>query len=178
MRSTLRTRHGSIGLSWLLALALSTTVASAKAPTLGQQAPALVATTLDGQHFDLAALRGKVVIVNFWATWCTPCRAEMPAIDAFYRAHRDEGLVVLAVSLDDAADAKQVRAVMSEFAFPAAMYKDAKASGYGRMARLPLSFVIDRDGVLRRDAWKAAPALDAAALEREVLPLLRTPQKS
>jgi thiol-disulfide isomerase/thioredoxin len=163
-----------LSIAWLLALP-----AAAKAPKLGQPAPPLTATTLDGRAFSLADARGKVVIVNFWATWCTPCRAEMPAIDAFYRAHRDEGLVVIAVSLDDPSDLPEVQRVMREFAFPAALYTQAKAGGYGRMARLPLSFVVDRDGVLRRDAWKAAPTLDAAALEREVLPLLRAPpQKS
>ncbi len=58
---------------------------------VGQPAPALVAQELSGQTFDLAAQRGKVVVINFWATWCPPCRKEMPALDAFYRKYHSQG---------------------------------------------------------------------------------------
>ena len=128
---------------------------------------------LDGSHFVLAEQRGKVVLVNFWATWCVPCRAEMPAIDAFYKAHRDQGLVVVAISLDDPADLAQVKLAMSRLSFPTALISQTQAKGYGRLWRMPLTFVVDREGILRRNAWKAAPKIDAASLDAEVLPLLR-----
>ena len=57
-------------------------------PEIGKAAPALVVTALDGQTFDLAKLKGKVVLVNYWATWCAPCRKDLPKLDAFYRSHR------------------------------------------------------------------------------------------
>src|SRR5258708_2223417 len=87
----------------------------------GKPAPALEAKLLDGTSFSLHDAAGKVVVINFWATWCAPCRAEMPALDAFYRKHRDEGLVVLAVSMDDPESEAKVRAVMKAFSFPAAL---------------------------------------------------------
>jgi cytochrome c biogenesis protein CcmG/thiol:disulfide interchange protein DsbE len=147
----------------------------AKTPKAGEPAPAIEATTLDGAHFSLAGEHGKVVIVHFWATWCAPCRAEMPVLDAYYRAHHAQGVDVLAINLDDADQLGAVKQVMSAFAYPAARYADSKAPGYGRIWRLPLTFVIDRDGTLRRDAWTAAPKVDAAVLDAEVTPLLGVP---
>jgi thiol-disulfide isomerase/thioredoxin len=144
-----------------------------KGPEVGKPAPMVEAKLLDGSTFDLAAMPGKVVIVHFWATWCAPCRVEMPALDAFYRAHKPEGLAVVAISLDTHDDLDKVKAVMREFGFPAALLGNAKANGYGRIWRVPLTFVIDRRGVLRRDGFAANPTIDAATLDRDVLPLLR-----
>ena len=70
------------------------------APVLNEAAPPLVVTTLDGQTFDLSNLRGKVVLVNYWATWCAPCRKEMPTLDAFYRRYRSQGLELIGISVD------------------------------------------------------------------------------
>ena len=158
----------------LLAVMLSGSVfcAAAKTPTAGEPAPAIEATTWDGGHFSLAAAHGRVVIVHFWASWCTPCRLEMPVLDAYYRQHHAEGVDVLAINLDDKDALPEAREAMKPFAFPAASYADSKVSGYGRVVHLPLTFVIDRDGILRRNAWKAAPTVDAAVLEREVTPLV------
>lgn len=161
----------------LLAALFSVTAfcAAAKTPKAGEPAPAIEATTWDGGHFSLAAEKGRVVIVHFWASWCTPCRLEMPILDAYYRKHRGEGVDVLAINLDDKDALPEAHAAMQGFAYPAASYADTKAAGYGRVVHLPLTFVIDRDGVLRRNAWTAAPTVDAAVLEREVTPLLGGP---
>jgi peroxiredoxin len=158
-----------------LLLLMASPAAAAKAPQAGQPAPQIEATTIQGVPFVLAEHRGQVVLVNFWATWCLPCRAEMPAIDAFYRTHRDQGLVVIAISMDEPADLALVRQAMSGFAFPTALISQTQAKGYGRLWRMPLTFVVDRDGILRRNAWKAAPKIDAATLDAEVLPLLLKP---
>ena len=156
----------------LLVLSCIAGSAGAKGLAVGEPAPTIEATLLDGSRFSLADMRGKVVVVNVWATWCGPCRAEMPALEAFYQAHRDQGLVVLAISADDRSDIDKVRAVMRDFTYPAAMARDSKIGGYGRLWRVPLTFVIDRDGVLRRDGFKSAPTIDASVLHQDVLPLL------
>jgi thiol-disulfide isomerase/thioredoxin len=159
----------------LMAGAAATALASPRAWAIaeGKPAPPFSATLFDGRAFSLADARGKVVMVNFWATWCAPCRAEMPAIDAFFRAHRDDGLVVIAVSMDRAADEAKARAAMNDYAFGAAFAKDASFKDYGRIWRLPLTFVVDRAGVLRKDDWYEDPGIDAAKLDAVVLPLLQ-----
>src|SRR5580704_17172136 len=93
---------------------------------IGQPAPALVAQELDGQTFDLSAQRGKVVIVNFWATWCPHCREEMPALDAFYRRYHGQGLEMIGVSTDRPRDRSDVTKVMQSYSYPAALLDDAK----------------------------------------------------
>jgi len=140
----------------------------------GEAAPALEAKLLDGRSFSLAAESGKVVIVNFWATWCEPCRAEMPALDAYYQKHKDEGLEVVAISMDQPSDDAKVREVMRAFHFDAGLGRDAHFHGYGRIWRLPLTFVIDRKGVLRKDGWYGDPGIDLPLLDKIVTPLLST----
>ncbi len=146
--------------------------AALAAPAVGEAAPALAAETLDGRAFDLAALRGKVVIVNFWATWCPPCREEMPALDAFYRRYRDKGLELIGLSADSAHDAEEVRQVMRAYAYPAAMLGKARANGFGAPRILPVSYVVDANGVLRAILRPDKIAITEDSLARTLLPLL------
>ena len=159
----------------VFACALASTVSSASArdAEVGKPAPPIVARTLSGDQFSLAAQRGTVVIINVWATWCGPCRAEMPALDAFYKKHRADGLALLAVSADVASDLPQVREVMKNYGFPAAVISEAQMSGYGRMRQIPQTYVIDADGMLRRDGMVDKGVVDTALLEEVVAPLLR-----
>jgi thiol-disulfide isomerase/thioredoxin len=147
----------------------------AYAATEGQPAPAIQAKLLDGTAFNLADVVGKVVIVNVWATWCAPCREEMPALDAYYRQHREQGLVLVALSMDDPKDEPKVRDVTRGYSFPVGLQHDTYLNGYGRIWRLPLTFVVDRRGVLRKDQWYGDPGLDTQLLEQTVTPLLRSP---
>jgi thiol-disulfide isomerase/thioredoxin len=153
-------------------LLLGCGVADARSPSEGAPAPAVEAKLLDGSRFGPADYSGEVLVLNFWATWCAPCRAEMPALEAFYAKHRAEGLELIAISMDEPKDEAKVREVMRAYTFRAALAKDAKVKGYGRVWRLPLTFVIDRRGVLRKDGWYGDPGLDAALLEKTVVPLL------
>lgn len=157
-------------LSGLLLLAVSATAAELKE---GLPAPAIRAELLDGSTFDSMKRQGEVIVLNFWASWCTHCRTEMPALDAYYRAHRAEGLEMIAISIEERSDLAKVKGVMKDFSFPAALASDAQTEGYGQPWRLPITFVIDRRGVLRFDGLKFAKVLDLATLEKIVTPLLQ-----
>lgn len=153
---------------FLLLLSVARGAAAAE-PSVGERAPALEATELNGQVFDLAAQEGKVVIVNFWATWCGPCRTEMPALDAFYRAFRGQGLALIGISVDDWADRAKVAATMKPFSYPAAMINEAPRDDFPRPKAIPTTYIVDRQGVLRAIAHGATPK----SLLATVLPLLR-----
>ncbi|HTS20564.1 MAG TPA: TlpA disulfide reductase family protein [Casimicrobiaceae bacterium] len=141
---------------------------------LGRPAPPLVLKTLDGRDIATSDLKGKVVILTFWATWCEPCREELPMLSEYAQRHANQGLQVLAFSLDGPEAIPKVRSVAASLHFPVGLLGSAWAGGYGRMWRLPVSFVIDRDGRLAHDGWDDEdPVLTEARLHGIVDPLLR-----
>lgn len=155
-------------------LAVGPLVARAAVPAVGQPAPGLIVQQLDGHEFDLARLRGKVVLVNFWATWCSPCRVEMPTLNAFYRRYHARGLDLLGLSIDEAPDAGRVRQVMRQFSYPGALASAARVNGFGEPIAVPVTYVIDARGVIRAQLQAEGPAgVSPQALEEAVLPLLQ-----
>ena len=116
------------------------------------EAPALKLHDADGRLVDLAGLRGKLVFLNFWATWCVPCRREMPAMERLHRAYRERGLAVVAVNFRESG--REVKAFMEPMGltFPAPLDADgAVARSFGVRA-LPVTYLVDRDGKI---LWKA-----------------------
>ena len=118
-------------------------------PAIDKPAPALVVNTLDGQVFDLGKMRGEVVLVNYWATWCAPCRKDMPKLDAFYRLHHQQNLAMIGISVDRPRDLEKVRKVMASLAYPVAMLKSVTADGFGEPEGVPITWIIDADGKVR-----------------------------
>ena len=117
-------------------------------PPRAKRAEDFTVALVRGETLKLREQRGKAVMINFWATWCPPCREEMPAMERLYRRHRERGFVLLAVSVDT--DASLVRPFLEhhKLTFPVAL--DAKmelANTYGVRA-LPSSFLIDRNGYM------------------------------
>ncbi|HEY5162372.1 MAG TPA: TlpA disulfide reductase family protein [Terriglobales bacterium] len=132
--------------------------------------PAFQLTTLDGRAVTSDQLRGKVVLVNFWATWCPPCRIEMPGFQAVYDRNRSRGFVVLGISTD-ASGSESVRAFLAEhqITYPVAMASASVIQGFGRPNVLPTSFLIDRQGRIRNEVRGAFASM---ALERAIDHLL------
>jgi cytochrome c biogenesis protein CcmG, thiol:disulfide interchange protein DsbE len=157
----------------VLFAALLSAAASAAAPgaEVGHPAPALVVPQLDGREFDLRAQHGKVVIVNYWASWCAPCRAEMPVLDSFYQRYHSQGLVLLGVSVDDVHERAAVIRIMEKFGYPAALAANAKVNGFGPALAVPMTWIIDATGVVRA-RLVSGTAVTEQSLSRAVLPLL------
>ena len=168
--------------AFLKSLAAATLVAdcgwlarSARANDLrvGERAPLATLVTLDGERISTADLLGHVVILTFWATWCSPCREELPLLSAYAERHAAAGLRVLGFSLDTPDKLTDVRQVARELRFPCGLLANSSAPGYGRIWRLPVNFTIDRAGRLTDDGWKdKKPTWTQERLERIVTPLL------
>lgn len=161
----------------LLTVCLLTTafvIPDAKALDEGKPAPPFEIATADGKVFKSSDAKGEVLVINLWATWCTYCREEMPALETYYQQHKAEGLRVIAVSMDDASDDLKAREVMRAYSYTLGVGHQSQLKGFGRIWRLPMTFVIDRNGILRRDGSEGPPKIDLASLEREVTPLLKS----
>ena len=121
---------------------------------------------------ELAALRGKVVLVNFWATWCPYCRHEMPAMETYYRDHKDQGFEIVAYSTDKTQQEVDAFMAREGYTFPAPLAPPGVAAAFGGVDRLPTSFIIDRQGRMRH---KVSGQLHAGRLEDLISPLLAEP---
>jgi cytochrome c biogenesis protein CcmG, thiol:disulfide interchange protein DsbE len=119
------------------------------APQPDHPAPDFTLASLDGSSVTLSELKGRVVLINIWATWCPPCRAEMPVIQSAYERYRDQGFTVLAVDLQE--DPATVDAFMRRYGltFPALLDRDGKVSVTYRSSALPSSYFVDHTGVIR-----------------------------
>jgi cytochrome c biogenesis protein CcmG, thiol:disulfide interchange protein DsbE len=131
----------------------------------GEAAPAFTLATLDGDSLSLEALRGQVVLVNFWASWCPPCRIEMPGFERVYRARRADGFVIVGIATDRHAE-DQIRAFVAEhdITYPIVLGTAQVVREYGGVRALPESFLIDREGRVQHRivGYFAEPALRAA----------------
>lgn len=136
----------------------------AKSPLLGKAAPSITGTTIDGQAFDLAALRGRFVVVNFFASWCVPCQQEHPDLVAFSERHRErnDAVVVSVVFNDTAEQARQFFATRGG-QWPVVAGNTAKfAVAYGAIAP-PETFLVDPNGIV---FGKFIGRVTAAGLEK------------
>jgi cytochrome c biogenesis protein CcmG, thiol:disulfide interchange protein DsbE len=129
-----------------------TSTGALPAPSLlNKKAPEFARPGLSGGRVDVGSYRGKVVLLNFWATWCAPCRVEMPIFAAWQRRYGPRGFEVIGISMDD--DAVPVRrlAARLKLDYPLAMGDASLGEQYGGVLGLPITYLIGRDGVVRAE---------------------------
>ena len=131
--------------------AAQTTSGVVPSPREGFSAPDFTLETLEGEIITLSDLRGQVVIVNLWASWCPPCRAEMPAIEQIYQSYKAQGLEVLAVNTTYQDSEKAAAQFAQDFGltFPILLDRDGTVSRRYQLQALPTTYFIDRQGVIR-----------------------------
>jgi cytochrome c biogenesis protein CcmG/thiol:disulfide interchange protein DsbE len=144
-----------IGIAWTTFSRVSPQAASANSqassPREGYLAPDFTLDLLGGGQVTLSSLRGQVVMVNLWASWCPPCRFEMPAIEKVYRSYKDLGLVVLGVNTIFQDSEAGAAAFVSQYGltFSIPLDRDGSVSTRYALRALPTTFFIDREGVIR-----------------------------
>jgi peroxiredoxin len=148
------------------------TAALARALKPGDRAPELSGASLDGQNISLAALRGKVVLIDFWASWCAPCKEEMPFLEGLYKRLRSQGLVVVGVSVD--AERENAMGFIGKMKVSFPIVHDGKHAIADRFKppRMPTSYILDKEGKIRHvhEGWRKE---DARKVEQEITALLR-----
>ncbi len=143
-----------LGILWIFISRTTTQNTSAEAisqPYKGFLAPDFELTTSNGEIIRLSELRGKAIILNFWASWCPPCRAEMPAIEAVHKSYQEKGLVVLGINATNQDQVTQVNAYTDNMGLTFQILFDT--SGITQelyaVSALPSTFFIDREGIIR-----------------------------
>ena len=136
---------------------------------VGSTAPAFSLTDIDGKPLSLASYKGKVVLLDFWATWCVPCQAEIPHFVEFQNNYAAQGFQIIGISMDDGPDPVHPFYQQYKMNYPVAMGSTQLAESYGGILGLPVTFLIDRDG---RIAAKWRGQTDAGVIQQKLLELL------
>jgi peroxiredoxin len=151
------------------ALLVAAAVGSVAQGKIGDQAPQFSMRAINGRPINLANYRGKVVLLNFWATWCTPCQTEMPRFVAFQRQLGPKGFQVVGISMDD--EVAPVRAFTAKLKpnYPIGMGTTKLAESYGGVLGLPITLLIDREGNI---AKRYEGTVDLDAMKNDIQKLL------
>lgn len=155
-----------------LAVAVAATLmagAAQAAPKVGKPAPDFTVTTYGGRTVSLADLKGDVIILNFWATWCGPCRQELPLLESAFQAYGNYGFQVLAVATEDSLPESKLRPIAAKLHIP--FVKRLKGR-YDVLDGVPTNYVIDRSGQL---VYAKAAAFTPDSLNALIVPLLKAP---
>jgi peroxiredoxin len=139
----------------------------AREPVVGEPAPDFEVTTFDGRKLRLADFEDQVLVINFWATWCNPCKKELPLLDTYFAIQEKHGLRVVAVTTEDSAPLNSLKPLAATVHFPMAR---SMRGPYHVMTGVPTNYIIDRRGILR---YAKAGAFSLDALNEILVPLLR-----
>jgi len=150
---------GALGLA--ITAAACTSSDGSERVAIGEPAPSYQTASLAGDSVSLAALRGKVVLLNVWATWCHPCRDEIPELREIHGRYKARGLELVGVSVDAGGSDAAIRAFMRDFrmGYPVWRDPDERISAQFLVVGVPATFLIDREGILR---WKKTGPIQPA----------------
>jgi cytochrome c biogenesis protein CcmG/thiol:disulfide interchange protein DsbE len=159
----------------IAALMLATSIASVASATrlkVGQPAPNIELVLVDGKHLHLSELRGQVVVLNYWATWCVPCRTELPLLNSYFVAanERHYPLRIFAVATEDSVPRYQLKKLFSVLSISPT--DRIRGGPFANVDGLPTNYVIDKSGILR---YAKAGAFEVDDLNRILIPLLNEP---
>jgi cytochrome c biogenesis protein CcmG/thiol:disulfide interchange protein DsbE len=161
----------SLGRCVALGLVLTLLAASAEALDSGAKMPEIGLKDLSGKPVSLASLAGKVVVIDFWATWCAPCKEELPVLQKLHKKYGSQGLAIVGISVDK--DAGNLPEFLKKLAVTFPIVHDANHTVTGRYAppRMPSSYIVDRKGIVKY-VHGGFRADDAATFEKQIQELL------
>ena len=163
-----------LGLVFLVVLVAAYVNGAGRSPSgqvgAGDPSPALVGTTLDGAAFDLASLRGRPVVVNYWASWCIPCRDEFPLFEQALADHAADGLAIVGTVYQDDDDAARAFATKTGASWPSVTDPDGSRARTWRVVAPPQTYFIDRNGVI---VSRQIGEVSAADFQRQLDAILR-----
>jgi cytochrome c biogenesis protein CcmG/thiol:disulfide interchange protein DsbE len=134
----------------------------------GRSAPQFSLQNLDGRTVSLKDYGSKVIVVDFWATWCGPCRMEIPQLNQLYLNNRTKGLEIIGISMDDETDVVKQFLLKTRVDYPVVMGNDGVANDFGGVEGLPTKFIIDRNG----NVVRKLVGYQASELEKTIRELL------
>ncbi|HUB31069.1 MAG TPA: redoxin domain-containing protein [Terracidiphilus sp.] len=167
--SSLRPVLRRLSILLVVLTAASLGAATPPGPLLHKPAPAFVRTDLYGRRISLRAERGKVVLLNFWATWCAPCQEELPRFAAWQARYGPQGFQVIAVSMDDSKTPVRTLVHKLRLDLPVVMGDARLGTRYGGVLGFPVTFLIDRQGIV---VSRLEGATDLDALDQQIRSLL------
>jgi len=139
----------------------------------GEKAPDFTGKTLGGKNIKLGELRGRVVLINFWGTWCAPCKEELPYFNSLYGKYKNVGLEILAVNVDKVRSQAVGMSGAMGLTFPVILDPAGDLSDLYRIRNMPTTFVVGKDGGIRYVHWGFGSANDPPRYESEIRGLLK-----
>jgi thiol-disulfide isomerase/thioredoxin len=140
--------------------------------SVGDTSPIITGKLLNGEEFSSSNWGGKVILIHFWASWCDPCKEELPLLQTFYEKYHSQGLEVLTISMDKPSDLEVAKKMIQMHPFTNGYKNHLRIDDFGRIWRIPTTFVVNRQGIIVKDGLKGEPQIDEHFLNQVVRPLL------